>query len=99
MDDVWFSGHLARRNVPRYVVPSDSDQFTRSPEFKDIVTLDSLQNQNQGQGGKSKRNPPGIDRKAANEAALRYFHPHWDVFWTPPKLVAAVAPSSSSSRS
>ena len=81
MDDVWFSGHLAKRNVPRFVVPSDTDQFTRSPEFKDVITLDSGL-----RTGGQKQKKPGLDRKAANDAALRYFSDYWDVFWDPPKL-------------
>ena len=29
MDDVWFSGHLARRGVKRWAVPFDGDQYRR----------------------------------------------------------------------
>ena len=73
MDDVWISGHLARRGVPRFVVPSDGDQFTRTPHFENVVTLDG----NLGKGV--------TDRKQANEAGLRHFKDDWDVFWDPPR--------------
>ena len=33
MDDVWISGHLARRRVKRYVVPFDADQYTSDPRL------------------------------------------------------------------
>mmetsp|Transcript_13665 Transcript_13665/g.41309 ORF Transcript_13665/g.41309 Transcript_13665/m.41309 type:complete len:319 (-) Transcript_13665:1952-2908(-) len=81
MDDVWFSGHLAKRHIPRFVVPSDADQFTRSPEFSAVVTLD------RGLDSAVKNNnnkKPALDRRAANEAALRHFRGHWDVFWDRP---------------
>ena len=73
MDDVWISGHLARRGVDRFVVPSDADQFTRTPHFENVVTLD-------GNLGKGVTN-----RAAANEAGLKHFRSSWDVFWDPPR--------------
>lgn len=70
MDDVWISGHLARRRVPRFVVPLDERQFNRDPKLA-VTPLDS------NLGGRS------LDRAAANRAALAYFRPHWDVYWAP----------------
>lgn len=72
MDDVWISGHLARRKIPRFVVPFDADQFTRAAQLENVITLDA----NLGTGVK--------DRKAANEAGLAHFRSDWDVFWDPP---------------
>lgn len=80
MDDVWISGHLARRKVPRFVVPADLDQFTRSPRFTNVNTLDTNLGKHRA-GSRTKK----IDRRAANEAALRFFKGHWDVFWSPPR--------------
>jgi hypothetical protein len=81
MDDAWVSGHLARRKVPRVVVPLDSEQTTKTPEFKDVVTLDSALG-------------TGItDRQSANEQAIRHFttSQKWDVLWKPPKPFISVA--------
>ena len=72
MDDVWISGHLARRRVKRYVVPFDADQYTSDPRLENVVTLDS----NLGKGVSN--------RAAANEAGLNYFRGAWDVVWDPP---------------
>ena len=72
MDDVWISGHLARRHIKRYVVPFDADQYTSDPRLENVVTLDS----NLGQGVSN--------RAAANEIALDYFRGAWDVVWDPP---------------
>ena len=72
MDDVWISGHLARRRVKRFVVPFDADQYTSDPRLENVVTLDS----NLGKGVSN--------RAAANEAGLTYFRGAWDVVWDPP---------------
>ena len=72
MDDVWISGHLARRHIKRYVVPFDADQYTSDPRLENVVTLDS----NLGKGVSN--------RAAANEAGLNYFRGAWDVVWDPP---------------
>lgn len=40
MDDVWISGHLARRHVLKFVVPLGQDQVNRNPRFTNLTTLD-----------------------------------------------------------
>ena len=83
MDDVWISGRLAQAGVPRFVVPFDEDQFTRTPGFENVTTLDSAHISSGGGGGG--RAAPGPTRQQSNEEALRYFQKDWDVAWSPPK--------------
>uniref|UniRef100_A0A7S2STA2 Uncharacterized protein n=1 Tax=Rhizochromulina marina TaxID=1034831 RepID=A0A7S2STA2_9STRA len=88
MDDVWISGSLARRKVPRFVVPFDENQFNLSPHLKDVTTLDSISLQAPS-GDKRGSNTPYARatastpnaRATANQQALRHFQHDWDVKW------------------
>lgn len=77
MDDVWISGHLARRKVPRLVVPFEEDQFTWNTWTPEL-TLDRIRLRREPMYQRFRGSTP---REAANNQALAYFMDDWDVMW------------------
>jgi hypothetical protein len=64
MDDVWISGHLSRKGVPRFAVPMDKDEPRARWSGGDGPTLEKVE----GQG-----------RRQMNDAALKTFRGAWDL--------------------
>lgn len=77
MDDVWISGNLARRGVPRLVVPFDENTFTWN-SWLPTLTLDQIRLRREPKYQRYRGNTP---REAANNQALTYFMDDWDVMW------------------
>jgi len=77
MDDVWISGQLARRSVPRMVVPFNDDQYTWN-SWLPTLTLDQITLR---RAPKYQRYRGTNPREAANNQALSYFMNDWDVLW------------------
>lgn len=78
MDDVWISGHLARRHVLKFVVPLGQDQVNRNPRFTNITPLDHDLNlkfdaelfaYEAGSGKRSGRNELILGRSATKKSA------------------------------
>ena len=65
MDDVWISGHLARRGVGRVAVPMDK--------------VEPRARWTGGGGGPDLSRVNNMGRKAMNDEALQAFRGHWDV--------------------
>ena len=75
--------------MPRLVVPFDEDQFTMTPGFENVTTLDSARVATGGAAGGAPRSRPGPTRQQSNEEAMRYFREDWDVGWAAPKYTIA----------
>ena len=75
--------------VPRFIVPFDEDQFTMTPGFENVTTLDSARVAAGGAAGGAPRSRPGPTRQQSNEEAMRYFREDWDIGWTAPKYTIA----------
>ena len=74
--------------MPRLVVPFDEDQFTMTPGFENVTTLDSAHVGAVGAAGGAPRKA-GPTRQQSNEEAMRYFREDWDVGWASPKYTIA----------
>lgn len=78
MDDVWINGHLARRDVPRLVVPFDDYQWTYN-SYLAVTTLDRIRIRRHERYRITAK--VASMRAFANDQALDYFSPDWEVLW------------------
>ena len=84
--------------VPRFIVPFDEDQFTMTPGFENVTTLDAVHIAAPGGGGRAPAGGGGSQtRQQSNEEALRYFRGTWDIAWNAPRY--AIGPYKPKGRS